>query len=210
MRARPPCTCACCACACARCTALAAPYLGGSPAVLRARRRVQQIQRNLEDFGPRKMSVQRTGHGPTNRPSERTNRPSYVPSPRTVSIARPRDRSPAHTPARPSARLASNEAVSVTASVRPSVGTHSGFRSSSSSSIQHVPYTNTNAAVKRWPAPRRAGGGGRPGTARRPRPLSARLRPPSPTAATSVIARGPPRWLPPCPRRLSAETPRTP
>ena len=85
VRARPPCT---CACACARCTALAPPYLGGSPAVLRARRRVQQIQRNLEDFGPRKMSVQRT-HGPTNRPSERTGPLTCHPRERYLLPGRP-------------------------------------------------------------------------------------------------------------------------
>ena len=137
----------------------------------------------------------------TAQPTDRANEPALLRAIPANGIYCPTDRSPA--------RLASNEAVSVTASVRASVGTHSGFRSSSSSSIQHVPYTNTNAAVKRWPAPRRAGGG-RPGTANRPRLPGARLRPPSSTAATSVVARGPPRWLRPCSRRLSAETPRTP
>ena len=132
----------------------------------------------------------------TAQPTDRANEPALLRAIPANGIYCPADRS--------LARLASNEAVSVTASVRASVGTHSGFRSSSSS-LQHVPYTNTNAAVKRSPPQ-----GGRPGTARKPHPPSARLRPPFPTAATSVIARGPPRWLPPCPRRLSAETPRTP
>ena len=104
--------------ACTRLLHGAPPYLCGLPRCSPLPPPSATNPAKSRGFGPRKMSVQRRSGG---RASERPNQPTgpvtylltYVPSPRTVSIARPKS-------ARPPARLASNEAVFVTASVRPS------------------------------------------------------------------------------------------
>lgn len=87
----------------------------------------------------------------TAQPTDRANEPAPLRAIPANGIYCPTDRPLTRPPARP----AGLERGGLCNGLRPSVGTHSGFRSSSSSSIQHVPYTNTNAAVKRWPAPRR-------------------------------------------------------
>ena len=136
------------------------PYLAGSLRVLRSRRRVQQIQRNLEDLARGRCLCSGRSERPNQQPA--LLRPSH-PERYLLLAAR---------------RSAGLERGGLCNGLRPSVGTHSGFRSSSSSSSSNMYRTLTQTLPLSVGPPW-------PGTAKKRRPSRRRPRPRSPTAATS-------------------------